>query len=683
MSDSIMLIDSDGDEPVLVDAAAVPLAPYTLVKETNDGVIPSTSRDERPGQSAWADQPIYAKAATIVSLAAMSCGPFALSRYLVAYLALWPTIWLAHYRILVIALSVACATWAFMSFNAVLEPWHMKRRNRRQSDSKPGEGISWRSTTLAVLMLFAIWYYVGPYDSCAPDQLSIFIVALSPEEPVVAKIYRSRTYEETLSLSQTDDYMFTVGRVHDECPVPISVRYNHTAGAATFSDTGMSASFDAQGTMNVSLPQYGTIRLTPTDAGRALRDTSNFGGGEVVLRTVGHAFRNCKTLKLSPEGVPRMDPAHVHPNLKSATFARATQSEQIAVYCVLVFDWLLCMDHELNLLKTPGFSPAKAVYALCRYSALLSGAVTVWTQVAAPLELCPRIFQLPLYFTVLNVSLYIRVTHVLNDYSPSTHKFSGAAGVLIVRLYAFTGSNRRIAGFMLCCIAAVLSYQLWVVSSQIKIVEGPPACFPVDKPKAVRALSGFFLAPLLFDVTATSIFVYHGRRTNLRLSELSGAVRVFIKEGALYFIAISTINLINAVLNFQGQKEYSGLAVPFHMIMPNVLACRLVINLRSSTHETTLPGLPSGAYSTAMHFTNPKANAARGRESEQRVSSHISLTALGRSAVEGSTIQTSSDAPSTLIDRNRPRAYYTEMHHPPPRYGFGNIQRSARTNVVD
>ncbi|KZV85403.1 hypothetical protein EXIGLDRAFT_699524 [Exidia glandulosa HHB12029] len=42
---------------------------------------------------------------------------------------------------------------------------------------------------------------------------------------------------------------------------------------------------------------------------------------------------------------------------------------------------------------------------------------------------------------------------------------------------------------------------------------------------------------------------FHAFRTKLHLVEFTGAIKLFVQEGAVYFIAISAINLANAIMN--------------------------------------------------------------------------------------------------------------------------------------
>ncbi|EJD49467.1 hypothetical protein AURDEDRAFT_112613 [Auricularia subglabra TFB-10046 SS5] len=296
-------------------------------------------------------------------------------------------------------------------------------------------------------------------------------------------------------------------------------------------------------------------------------------------------------------GVPFLDPATIAIIRNAAFYAQITRFEQVAAYMTLVYDWLICWDHEADLLSAPGISPAKVAYMVARYWPLLTHPITIWTQVAVTDHiLCEKIFQIPLFLTIGN--------------------FLGAASVLIVRLYAFSGALISVAVGLTACLLAAIVFMFWVVATQIQLVPEAPACFPEDKRTSITALSGYFLSPFLFDLVATALFVVCIVGVRINVATSSSPVRVFVREGAFYFVAISAVNLTNAIMSFQPRILISGTVVPFSMLLPNILACRLVINLRSAVSD---PVHGATAASTGLGFTS----------APPRPRSSITLTEVG------------------------------------------------------
>lgn len=263
----------------------------------------------------------------------------------------------------------------------------------------------------------------------------------------------------------------------------------------------------------------------------------------------------------------------------------------------MVYDWLLCWEHELELLRSRGVSPAKVAYVFCRYWPLLTYPLTLWAQVTEDdPAVCARIFQLPLFLSIIN--------------------FAAAASVLIVRIYAFTGSRVTVAVGLICAFLAAGLFQVWAVATQIELVDGAPACFPEDKHHSSKALSFYFLAPFLFDLVATSVFIFCAARIRFATAGSSAAVTVFIREGIIYFLAISAINLGNAAMSFQPRTAISGTLAAFSMSLPNILACRLVINLRSTASKPVegLSGMSVDVAFTPQQRRRPYHDAESGIE---------------------------------------------------------------------
>ncbi|KZW03079.1 hypothetical protein EXIGLDRAFT_759389 [Exidia glandulosa HHB12029] len=308
---------------------------------------------------------------------------------------------------------------------------------------------------------------------------------------------------------------------------------------------------------------------------------------------------------------------------EAAYFTAVTRLEHMAAYTLLVYDWLLCFEHELQLLATPGMSPAKLVYLFCRYWPMITHPITMWVQVStSDRSLCEKTFKVPLFLIIVN--------------------FAGAAAVLILRVYAFTGARPSVAAFLACCFAIVAAYQIWAVATQIALVPAPvPACWPVNGEGAAQVLSGYFIAPFLFDVVVTATFVWRAFNIKLQISGVTGtsAVGLFVREGAAYFIAISTINLANAIVNFLPDLNPHGVMAPVSMLLPNILACRLVINLRSAASEANIHTRGSGS---RKRDTNVSFGFANSRSKGSSKAEETTLAGSGTHTRQSTTAEAKS-----------------------------------------
>ncbi|KZW03080.1 hypothetical protein EXIGLDRAFT_320175 [Exidia glandulosa HHB12029] len=247
-------------------------------------------------------------------------------------------------------------------------------------------------------------------------------------------------------------------------------------------------------------------------------------------------------------------------------FAQVTRYSHLAAYSVFVFDWILTLHQECQYLLHSSITRGKLAYIFCRYWPLLTYPITMWVQVLDhDPTICEKIYRIPMFLAIPNLA--------------------AAAGILILRIYAFTGGKRSVLVLLLSCLVSVMAFQVFVAVSRSKLIGLPIGCYPVDTGSA-KYLSGYFMAPLLFDCITTATFAFYAvRQTSVSWSEMGTFSQVFIREGACYFLAISSINIVNGAMNFQPNVPMATVAVPLSLLLANLLACRLVLNLRSAVAE--------------------------------------------------------------------------------------------------
>ncbi|KAH7102969.1 hypothetical protein BKA62DRAFT_698165 [Auriculariales sp. MPI-PUGE-AT-0066] len=293
-----------------------------------------------------------------------------------------------------------------------------------------------------------------------------------------------------------------------------------------------------------------------------------------------------------------LDPSTLPPAAQQALlveavhFSHVTRYSHVAAYSIFVWDWLLCFEDEIDLLTQGGSWRGKLAYLFCRYYPLLTYPITMWIQMNDhnP-ELCSHIFSVPMFLIILNLA--------------------GAASILILRIYAFTGGKISVVWFLCACLAAVATFQAYVAGAKSSLIPLPIGCYPVDN-GPLKYLSGYFLSALLFDCVVTGTFItFTITKMHTSFSSMTDFTKMFIREGAIYFLAISAINIINAYFNYQPNILMATVNVPMSLLLPNVLACRLVINLRatkkdsgSSFHPLSVNSSNGAAQSGITHFTN-------------------------------------------------------------------------------
>lgn len=269
-------------------------------------------------------------------------------------------------------------------------------------------------------------------------------------------------------------------------------------------------------------------------------------------------------------------------------FIFITQVYFCAMYAVIIWDWLISLPREWRFIWKSIWTPVKVAYLFCRYWVIATVPYLLYCFVVDHTAArCQALYKIPVALAMWNQV--------------------GSETVLLIRTYAFFNRNNYLLVFLVCALAGVVAYQLYVDTSQMLVLPfvKPPftigPCFPMSKPHSAHLL-GFFIAPLLFDTLVTSITVWKAiairRRSGATSSRL---IQTFLREGVFYYILISIANLINGIFYLQPRQVISAINIPLSVMMSPLLACRLILDLRERGSETVAHSTlgPFNAYSPA------------------------------------------------------------------------------------
>ncbi|KAI0800834.1 hypothetical protein C8Q74DRAFT_447854 [Fomes fomentarius] len=257
-------------------------------------------------------------------------------------------------------------------------------------------------------------------------------------------------------------------------------------------------------------------------------------------------------------------------------FIFVAQVHFCAMYAIVVWDWFFGLQREWRFIWTTNWTPVKVAYLFCRYWVLAVVPYLLYCFCADhTLEVCERIFKIPVALAMWNQV--------------------AAECILLIRTYAFFNRNTYILVLLVSALSGVVSYQLYVATSQMDLLRfisripgvdattGP--CFPVSKPHSAHLL-GFFIAPLLYDTMVTIMTI--GKAITIRRRNggpSSRLIQTFLREGVFYYILISIANLVNGIFYLQPRQEISAICIPLSVMLSPVLACRLIIDLRERGSE--------------------------------------------------------------------------------------------------
>ncbi|KAJ7671220.1 hypothetical protein B0H17DRAFT_1162112 [Mycena rosella] len=228
---------------------------------------------------------------------------------------------------------------------------------------------------------------------------------------------------------------------------------------------------------------------------------------------------------------------------------------------VLIWDWLSCLPQEWRTIwkSKASWSPIKILYCVVRYYTLvvLVGFFASWSESS-----CAR---------------YVRVLPgiaVLIDLS-------------IELIYALYGCDRKIGMFLVALIAGFLGVMIAVpilAFDYTRLPSWPGPCIVTGKPSIAgpKFIIAFYAAPMTLDMVMTAMTVYKVIQQN-RNGGSSSLMNRIVRDGLLYFFAITSLNMINVIFFIQGDTLIEAINAPMSIQISSVLCCRLILNLRDQT----------------------------------------------------------------------------------------------------
>ncbi|KAG1841867.1 hypothetical protein C8R48DRAFT_738551 [Suillus tomentosus] len=285
-----------------------------------------------------------------------------------------------------------------------------------------------------------------------------------------------------------------------------------------------------------------------------------------------------------------------------------TESQQlwIHLYAVLVANSILIYDHIATL-------PEEIAFIWRRPKALSSKLFLVNRYVA----LLGNIFALCIDFLPMSDESCVKYTLCRQLF----FLFQGLIVCLIltIRIYALYGCNKRvliwmiIIGFILVIVACAGTFGHF--SSNATIYPGVGCYETYTAPIAAR-VGLAWVALFVFELLIFILTVYRICKTRglLRLSLFtrSNVINIVFHDGAMYFGAMTLINIPNILTYYSGSVNTRGSLATFTSSMSATLISRLVLNL----HESMDTGILSTTVRDSSDFLTTRVNV------QSAISSH-------------------------------------------------------------
>ncbi|TFK17054.1 hypothetical protein FA15DRAFT_676335 [Coprinopsis marcescibilis] len=246
-----------------------------------------------------------------------------------------------------------------------------------------------------------------------------------------------------------------------------------------------------------------------------------------------------------------------------------------AVYALQIYEWFAGIEKEARLIYSSRWTSVKVAYLLCRYYQLLTWPLIMWAYNANHTrETCSRI----------GVAVHILLAPC--QFFPQA--------VMVMRAYAFTGRDTRVMVMLGLCYAGLVGVDIWAFCAHIKMpnylfylaLKPFTGCFPNYGSGVMGIRIGLsMLAAILMDlVSLVTVIIWCKKESDIR-GGLSLA-RYFISQGLGAFVIVTVLNVAAAIAFFKPPSYHTGIGLPLILVIPNLVACRVILQLRRKVNPT-------------------------------------------------------------------------------------------------
>ncbi|KAF6748913.1 hypothetical protein DFP72DRAFT_914933 [Ephemerocybe angulata] len=246
----------------------------------------------------------------------------------------------------------------------------------------------------------------------------------------------------------------------------------------------------------------------------------------------------------------------------------------ISGYALVVADFLQTFPDEVRLMWPAPFGLPKVLFFLLRYYIMVHRVFTVLY--GLPIGLSPE--QCRSAFLRTGISTWVLV--------------SGAEALLFLRVYAFSGKNRRMMWYLLLQFVGIHSGSFFLLSEFLRSVDYRKfpipglVCMPICGDSIL--LSGSFILLLGSLIVVMLIMVYTALREHRKVSE-SAILKVFYRDGIFYFICLSALALANIIVNLMVPPGAAGgfkfLLVQTEVDAHVIFSTRMLLHLRGQAEK--------------------------------------------------------------------------------------------------
>ncbi|TFK35879.1 hypothetical protein BDQ12DRAFT_267185 [Crucibulum laeve] len=266
--------------------------------------------------------------------------------------------------------------------------------------------------------------------------------------------------------------------------------------------------------------------------------------------------------------------AHYHDASKTAWRIQLTRYPIAAIYAIVVWDFIELLEPEYRLIYKSRWNILKVVYLICRYYPLLIWPIEIWSMVFDHnLKTCE-------VMVVFQQFSFIPL-HFFPQY------------VLTMRAWAFTGRKNYLFWLLSICLTGLLGIQIWAYTTSLQPRQDGfylferSGCFR-DRRRNRKRFGYVVLGSLAMDSIAAAVIILHCIRTRSTHGKLG---KLFLRQGFGFFSLMGFLNSATAAIYLGELRGFDAIGFVNVLILPNLLACRFILQLRQRVYPTEIDQL--------------------------------------------------------------------------------------------
>ncbi|KAF8189448.1 hypothetical protein K438DRAFT_1722086 [Mycena galopus ATCC 62051] len=254
---------------------------------------------------------------------------------------------------------------------------------------------------------------------------------------------------------------------------------------------------------------------------------------------------------------------------------QATRFSQLASSAIIIFDHIITLDEEVELIWKSPWSMGKALFVINRYYTLASVVINNYALFSSSLtdSFCLRFFQWQGWTGLIACMI--------------------AEVILQMRLYALYLLNKKVLALMVTTFilssttsAVIMGKVLHGISAHSQQIPGMTFCVPFGVPGYFFA---FWIPIICFESLLCGLALYRGFQTFRASDSLyqSGRhlVAILIRDSVLYFLVMFATYFTNMLVWVSASSYLLEAPIAFSVALSCCLGNRMILNVRQVNRE--------------------------------------------------------------------------------------------------